>query len=369
MSDRTNGIRSGARRESARPEISRCTGRRKDCDRFAVAGPVLLALALAACEGEVPRRDGGWDGANDAALEASAAVNSASLIAVLALRTHHGHDPRPGRVMRGVESWTGPFWDAQALAWAVEARVSTAMAAQANAQDAWGGRDTVDSALRAEMFRLADAGWEHTVDAAEASAAAWDALSSGVGAVNAAALSATRAAVEEMRAARENFFDAAASARVLWDSVTTSPDSAAVAVADAVDAAMVDYYRLPDEAADSTWNLLFDLEDGGSPAHRALYRAIGWQSGLIREVAATAERAAQQAVWESSAAYAAWEAAYSEEVVASEAVDAAAALLDYSKSRELTVLAAMAAREALDAAHAATEAWAAVSTSVRQPES
>ena len=180
-------------------------------------------------------------------------------------------------------------------------------------------------------------------------------------------------AVEEMRVAWENLVDATAAADALWDSVRTSPDSAALAVWDAVNSAMADYhYRLPQETEDSARDLLADLmgiEDWEHPALPALLSAIEWQSGLTQGAAQNGEVAAQQAVWESSAAYAAWEAADTVSGVALETLNAADALLDYSKSRELTVLAAMAAREAVDAAHAAADAWAAVSTSVRQRES
>ena len=359
------------------------------------ARPVLLALALAACNGEVPRRDAGLDGVEDAALEASAAVNRASQIATRALLVRVEPDIEPGAWYEDVirtstrgpggigsmvraELGPGPFWDADSLAATVVARVRTALAAQANAQDVWTGADTVDSALAAEMFRLADAAWDNTVAAAEASAVAWEALSSGVGAVDLASLSATRADVDEFLSAWENVVDAAEAMWAVWDTVTTSQDSAALAVEDAVKAAMADYsYRLSQEALDSARNALVDLvgewevflAEGGEGRAAALWSAISWQRGLTDGAALNARIAAQQAAWESSTAYAAWEAADSVSGAAGTALNAADAALDNSKSRELTVLGAMAAREAVDAAHAAAEAWAAVSTSVRQPES
>ncbi|MDE2782470.1 MAG: hypothetical protein OXK77_05910 [Gemmatimonadota bacterium] len=360
-----------------------------------VARPVLAALALAACAGQAPRLDVVWDRADDAALEAAAAVNRASQIATRALlvRVEPEIDPEawyadvirtstrgPGGIgdMVRAELGPGPFWDADSLAALVVAHMETAVEAQTNAQDAWNDRDTVDSALVTEMFRLADAAWENTVDAAEASASAWNALSSGVGAVDPASLSATEAAVEEMRAAWESLVDASSTAWAVWDTVTTSQDSAALAVEDAVNSAVADYsYRLPQEAQDSARNALVELvgdwevflAERGEGRAAGLWSAISWQRGLTEGAAVNARTAAQQAAWESSAAYAAWEAADSVSVVALDALNAADALLDYSKSRELTVLAAMAAREALDEAHAAAEAWAAVLMSVRQPES
>ncbi|MDE2803671.1 MAG: hypothetical protein OXN18_00845 [Gemmatimonadota bacterium] len=268
---------------------------------------------------------------------------------------------------------TGLFWDADSLAAAVVARVRTAVVAQANAHDALTSRDTLDSTVIGALFRLADAAWENAEGAATLSAAAWDSLSRGVGSIDPASLSATEVAVEEMRAAWQNLVDASAAADALWDRVRTSPESAALAVRDAVDSAMADYlYRLPNEAADSARNALADLvdfEDLGSPAEIALYEAIEWQSGLTKGAAQNAELAAQHAVWKSSSSYAAWEAADSVSVAALNALNAADAVLDYGKSRELTVLAAMAARESLDAVQAAAEAWAAVSTFVRPPES
>lgn len=386
MSNRTHRI-AAARFSGSVTTKSHGTDRRADCVRFAVAGPVLFALALAACDAEVLSRDAEWDSLDDAALEAAAAVDEASLMAVVALKTHHDQDPHPYRVMRNVVTRTGPFFDAQSLAWGVKSRVSTAMEAQANVQDALASGDTVDKRVVAELFRLADAAWENTVDAAEASASALDGLAVGVGTVDAASLAATQATAEEMLAALEHNHDVSAATTPLWDSVTRSLDSAAVAVANAVDSAMADYPRLQREALDSARRALADLvgieeplldlvlhEDTRFlPALRqttlpALLSAIEWQAGLARVAELDAHNAARQAVLESSPAYAAWEAADSVSVLAREAADSVAALLR-GNSRELTVLAAMAAREALAAVHRAAEAWAVVSTSVGRADS
>ncbi len=370
-----------------------------DCTHrvWSVARLVIFVLALAACDGEMRHRNARWDGLDDAARVAQAAVNRASQIATRALlvRVEPEIDPGawyadairsatrgPGGIgaTKRAELGPGPFWDADSLAAAVVASVRTAVVAQANAQDAWAGRDTVDSAVTAEMFRLANAAWENTVDAAEASATAWDALSSDIGAVDPASLSATGAAVEEFLAAYQAATAAGEAYWAAWEPVPESRDSALLAVYDAVYAATIEYPSiLPSEAVDSAWAALVDLVGDwealqamqGKGRAAAIWRAIRTLEGLPRQAVNTATAAVLDAAESSadSALVASYEAADRVNDVAIARLDAADAPLDNSKSRELTVLAAMAAREAVAAAHAAAEVWAAVSTSFRPPES
>ena len=369
-----------------------------DCTHrvWSVTGLVVFVLALAACDGEMRGRDAARDGVDDAARVAQAAVNKASQIATRALlvRVEPEIDPGvwyadairtatrgPGGIeaMMRAELGPGPFWDADSLAAAVVVSVRTAVVAQANAQDAWAGRDTVDSAVTAEMFRLADAAWENTVDAAEASAAAWDALSSGIGAVDPASLSATGAAVEEFLAAYQAATAAGEAFWAAWEPVPKSRDSALIAVYDAVYAATTEYPSiLPSEAVDSAWAALVDLVgyweamDARQGKGRAaeIWRAIQTLEGLPRQAVNAATAAVMDAVESSadSALVAVFEAADSVNAAALATLNATDAPLDNSRAQELTVLAAMAAREAVDAVRAAAEAWAAVSTSVRQAE-
>ena len=324
MSDRTHPLRSRAGRASLErgTVLDRPRGRWRP---MSVARLVLLALALAACDRETVSRDADWDGADDAAFEAVVAVNRASQISTRAVLVRVELKTLSARTTAFVRNWTRqpgasaalflraefgpkPFWDADSLAAEVVARTRTAVVAQANARDAWTGRDTVDSALMAEMFRLADAAWENAVDVAERSANAWDPLWSGVGAVELSSLSAARVAVEEFLAAWEENVDAEEAMWAAWDTVKAS-------------------------------------------------------RGL------NARDAAQQPEWQSSPAYTAYETAFSLHDETLAALNAADAALDNSKSRELTVLANAAAREAVDAANAAAKAWAAISTSVWQSES
>ena len=365
--------------------------------RWSVARSVMFVLALAACDGEMRHRDAAWGAVDDAAHVAETAVNEASQVATRALLVRVEPEIEPGAwyvdairtatrgpggigAMMRTELGPGPFWEADSLAAAVVTSVRAAVAAQANAQEAWAGRDTVHSAVTAEMFRLADAAWANTVDAAEASATAWGALSSGVGAVDPASLSAARTAVEEFLAAYQAATAAGEAFWAAWEPVPESRDSTLIAVYDAVNAAMIEYPAiLPSEAVDSAWAALVDLVGyweaidarQGKGRAAAIWRAIQTLEGLPSQAVNAATDAVREAMNSSadSALVAVYEAADSVNDAAIEALDAADAPLDSSKSRELTVLSAMAAREAAAAAHAAAEAWAAVSMSVRQPES
>lgn len=361
------------------------------------ARSIMFVLALAACDGEMRHRDTQWDGVDDAARVAEAAVNKASQIATRALLVRVEPDIEPGAwyvdairtstrgpggigAMMRTELGPGPFWDADSLAAAVVASVRSAVAAQKNAQEAWADRDTVDSAVTAEMFRLADAAWENTVDAAEASATAWDALSSGVGAVDPASLSAAGTAVEEFLAAYQAATAAGEAYWAAWEPVPESRDSTLIAVYDAVSDATSEYsYRLPSEAGDSARAALVDLVGyweaidarQGKGRAAAIWKAIQTLEGLPTQAVNAAMDAVRDAMNSSadSALVAVYEAADSVHDAAIRTLNEADAPLDNTKARELTVLAAMAAREAVAAAHAVAEAWAAVSMSVRQPDS